>query len=48
MILWYPSVYHDETDIFIKWCDTNHLILNATKTQETGQVTDHETEVIKN
>ena len=47
-----PSVYQDEIDLFIKWCDTNHLILNVTKTQEMvldpRQVTDHEPVVIKN
>ena len=47
-----PSVYQDEIDLFIKWCDINHLILNVTKTQEMvldpRQVTDHEPVVIKN
>ena len=46
------SVNQDEIDLFIKWCDTNHLILNVTKTQEMvldpRQVTDHEPVVIKN
>jgi hypothetical protein len=47
-----PSVYQDEIDLFINWFDTNHLILNVTKTQEMvvdpRPVTDHEPVVIKN
>ena len=35
-----PSVYQDEIDLFIKWCDTNHLILNV-KNQEITQVSSY-------
>lgn len=45
-------MYHGEIDTFIKWCDTNHLILSVTKKQEMvfdpRQGTDHEPVVIKN
>lgn len=29
-----PNAYQDEIDLFIKWCDTYHLILYVTKTKE--------------
>ena len=43
--------YHNEIDIFIKWCDENCLFLNLTKTQEMvfdpRQVKTHEPVIIK-
>lgn len=46
------SVYQDEIYTFVKWCDTNYLILNIQKTKEMvfdpRQVTKHKSVVIKN
>lgn len=44
-------MYQGELDRFIRWCDTNHLISDVTKTQEMvldpRLVMEHEPEVIK-
>ncbi len=45
-------LHQDEIDWFIKWCDTNHLILKVTKTQEMvsdpRREADYKLAVIKN